>query len=100
MSSQWSHRCAALAFKGVTDLSEDKVFHAFWSACRMYVGHFKDRPDRLDSVQIDRAEMFVILVRRIHCRILWCPRGPDYTAVERISSKSFGNSNKTSSSIQ
>lgn len=55
----------------------------------MYVGHLEYRPDRLDPVQINRAEMFVILVGRIHCRMLWRPRGPDYTTIGTISYENF-----------
>lgn len=85
--------------KGVTNLSENKVFHAFWSACRMYVGHFEYRPDRLNPVQINRGEMFVILVGRINCGIIWRLRGPDYTAIGTISSGNLRNSKNTCSFI-
>lgn len=84
--------------KDVTDLSEDNVLHASWSARRMYVGYFENGPDRLESVQINCTDMFVILVGRVHGWTLQRPRNFDRITVGTISLGTFAKLYQTSAS--
>lgn len=88
----------ANTFKGLTNLSEDNVLHASWSARRMYVGHFEYRPHRLESVQINCTDMFVILVGRVHGWTLRWPLNFDYITVGTISSGTFVKLDQTGAS--
>lgn len=57
----------------------------------MYIGHFEYRPDRLDSLQVNRAEVLVILIGWVHRRNLWCLWGFYYTSVGTVSLENFVN---------
>lgn len=67
----------------------------------MHIGNFEYRPEWLESVQVDRTDVIVFFVGRIHCAsgLLWCPRGSGYATVETVSFDNFVDSMQGVASI-